>query len=104
WYLEGGYFPIPNKLGVQARYDVLNRLTETPGSSNPGGERKFETVTLGLQYWDHPAKGQWSLNYRIRDLEAPNLAGNHPANKVGDAMGNEIGLQYFMLFKNVALR
>lgn len=101
WYVEGGYFPIPNKLGLQARYDVLNRLSGTSDSYSSADERKFETVTLGLQYWDHPAKGQWSLNYRIRDLSAPD---NDVADKVGESMGNEIGLQYFMLFKNVALR
>jgi hypothetical protein len=44
------------------------------------------------------------LNYRIRDLSAPDLPSSHNANKVGDAMGNEIGIQYFLLFKNVALR
>lgn len=101
WYVEGGYFPIPNKLGVQARYDVLNRMSGTSDNYSSADERKFETITLGLQYWDHPAKGQWSLNYRIRDLSAPD---NDVADKIGDTMGNEIGLQYFMLFKNVALR
>ncbi|MEF8793332.1 MAG: hypothetical protein V5A50_06570, partial [Thiohalorhabdus sp.] len=100
WYVEGGYFPIPNKLGVQARYDVLNRLSGTSDNYSSADERKFETVTLGLQYWNHPAKGQWSLNYRIRDLSAPD---NDVADDIGSSMGNEIGLQYFMLFKNVAL-
>jgi len=99
WYVEGAYFPLPNELGIQARYDVLNRLT-----NSDAGERTFETLTLGLQYWNHPVKGQWTVNYRIRDLEAPGLPGSHPANKVGDAAANEIGIQYFLLFKNVALR
>jgi len=96
WYVEGAYFPLPNKLGIQARYDVLNRLT-----NSTRGERQFETLTLGLQYWNHPVKGQWSVNYRIRNLEAP---GNDTADRIGESMGNEIGIQYFLLFKNVALR
>ena len=104
YYLEGAYFLIPNKFALQARYDVLNRLTKTPSSNNPDGERKFETITLGLQYWNHPVKGQWMLNYRIRNLSAPNMPSGSVPNKVGDAMGNEIGIQYFLLFKNVALR
>jgi hypothetical protein len=101
WYVEGAYFPLPNKLGVQARYDVLNRLSDTSDNYSSADERKFETITLGLQYWHHPVKGQWTLNYRIRDLSAPD---NDVADKVGESMGNEIGIQYFLLFKNVALR
>lgn len=101
WYVEGAYFPIPNKFGVQARYDVLNRLSGTSDNYTDADERKFETLTLGLQYWDHPAKGQWTLNYRFRDLSAPD---NDVADTVGESMGNEIGIQYFLLFKNVALR
>ncbi len=101
WYVEGGYFPIPNKLGVQARYDVHNRMSETSDNFSKADERKFETITLGLQYWNHPVKGQWSVNYRFRNLSAPN---NDTADKIGESRGNEIGIQYFLLFKNVALR
>ncbi|HKJ71324.1 MAG TPA: hypothetical protein VKA55_06190 [Gammaproteobacteria bacterium] len=101
WYLEGGYFPIPNKLGLEARYDVLDRLDGTSSNYTNADERKFETLTLGVQYWNHPVKGQWTLTYRMRNLSAPN---NDTADKIGESMGNEIGIQYFLLFKNVALR
>ncbi|MFP4560470.1 MAG: hypothetical protein ACLFRB_07560 [Thiohalorhabdus sp.] len=70
-------------------------------TNNDARHRRFDTWTIGLQYWNHPVKGQWQLNYRIRDLSAPN---NDVADQVGESMGNEIGLQYFFLFKNVALR
>ena len=36
------------------------------------------------------------INYRIRDLSAPD---NDVADDIGDSMGNEIGIQYFLLFK-----
>jgi len=98
WYLEGAYFPVPNKFGLQARYDVLDRLSSTGGSYSPADERVFETVTLGLQYWNHPVKSQWQLNYRIRDLEAPH---NAAADRAVSAIGNEIGVQYFVLFNGV---
>ncbi|KPV40412.1 hypothetical protein AN478_06330 [Thiohalorhabdus denitrificans] len=101
WYLEGAYFPIPNKLAVQARYDYLDRLSSTGGGYTSADEREFETLTLGLQYWNHPVKSQWQLNYRIRSLEAPHKP---VADKVGAAMGNEIGLQYFLLFNSTPLR
>ncbi|MFP4560469.1 MAG: hypothetical protein ACLFRB_10945 [Thiohalorhabdus sp.] len=100
-YVEGAYFPIPNKLAVQARYDYLDRLSSTGGGYTSADEREFETITLGLQYWNHPVKSQWQLNYRIRDLSAPH---NPTADKVGAAMGNEIGLQYFLLFNSTPLR
>ncbi|SFD01939.1 Phosphate-selective porin O and P [Thiohalospira halophila DSM 15071] len=99
WYLDAAWFVQPNKLALQARYDVLNRLNEFDGDGQfaSGGhpERVFETWTLGLQYWVHPIKSQWTLSYRIRDLEAPH---NDGADKVGSTMGNEIALQYFHLF------
>jgi hypothetical protein len=101
WYLEGAYFPIRNKLAVQARYDFLDRLSDTGGDFTAADEREFETITLGLQYWNHPAKSQWQLNYRIRNLDAPH---NEVADEIGSTMGNEIGLQYFILFNGVVAR
>ena len=101
YYVEGAYFPVPNKFAVQARYDVLDRLSATGSEYDSSNERVFETVTLGLQYWNHPVKSQWQLNYRIRNLDAPHNPG---AETAGDAMGNEIGLQYFVLFNGVVAR
>lgn len=57
--------------------------------------------TLGLQYWNHAVKSQWQRNYRIRSLDAPD---NPVADDIGASMGNEIGLQYFLLFSGVAAR
>lgn len=99
WYLDAAWFVQPNKLALQARYDVLNRLNDFDGDGQFAGEghpeRVFETWTLGLQYWVHPIKSQWTLSYRIRDLEAPH---NPVADEIGSTMGNEIAIQYFHLF------
>jgi len=96
WYLDAAWFIKPNKLALQARYDVHNRLNSTDGVNfTRKDERVFETWSLGLQYWNHPIKSQWTLSYRIRDLEAPH---NAAADEVGATMGNSIELQYFHLF------
>lgn len=100
-YIDAAYFPLPNRLAVQARYDYLDRLSATSSRYGPADERVFETLTLGLQYWHHPVKSQWQINYRIRSLDAPH---NKVADAIGATMGNEIGIQYFHLFGGIIAR
>ncbi len=97
YYIEGGWFPIRNKLALQARYDYLDRLNETGGAFSAADERKFKTLSVGFQYWMHPVKSQWKFSYRFRDLKAPNDSA--AAKQIVDSMGDEIALQYFLLFK-----
>jgi len=91
WYVHGGYLIAP-KWELDIRYDVLNRSTETTT-----GERKFDTLTLGAQYFLNK-KSRITFNYEIRNLEAPGLASTHPANIIGDALENRVSLSALVIF------
>jgi Phosphate-selective porin O and P. len=78
WYVEAGYKPfmhgIPGlmkplpKLQLEARYDTYDRL---PNSATL--ERRFNTWTLGAQYFFTP-RVRVTLNYAIRSLKIGNPA------------------------------
>ncbi len=53
------------------RYHRNNLLYERVATVNPGNERIFKEWTLGINYNFTPRK-RLSLNYTIRDIEAPN--------------------------------
>ncbi len=91
WYIHYGYAPTP-KWELDVRYDVLNRLT-----NNSSAERKFETWTLGVQYFFNK-KTRLILNYEIRDAEAPNLSGSATPNQILDSMDDRLALQILAIF------
>ena len=92
YYLDFGYKVLP-KLELDIRYDVLNRGTE--GAA--GIERKFETVTLGAQYFFNK-KTRVTFNYELRDLEAPGQASGSNANLIGDGIDDILSLQLLAIF------
>jgi hypothetical protein len=113
WYLDFGYRVMP-QLELDVRYDRLNRLTSAKaadGSALPdvdfgGGnvvsgedaaERRFETVTLGLQ-WFANKKVRLLANYEFRDAEAPNLPGDATPNQVLDAIDDRFSVQVLAVF------
>ncbi|WP_455205095.1 hypothetical protein [Kaarinaea lacus] len=91
FYVDFGYLVIP-KLELDIRYDTLNRATKTANA-----ERKFDTVTLGAQYFFNK-KTRLILNYEFREGEAPNLPSTDNANKVLDSMDDRASLQVLAIF------
>ena len=92
YYAHYGY-AINNEWELDARYDVYNRLTN---SNN--GERKFDTLTLGAQYFFNK-KSRLILNYEFRNGEAPNsFAQQATANAVLDSLDDRLSLQFLAIF------
>jgi len=91
WYADVGYLVTP-KLELDLRYDTMNRATET--SAN---ERKFNTLTLGAQYFFNK-KTRLVANYEVRDASAPGLPSSHTANKILDGMDDRLSLQLLAIF------
>ncbi|MFO7604069.1 MAG: porin [Gammaproteobacteria bacterium] len=91
-YIDFGYKVTP-KLELDIRYDWYNRVTNLAAAA----ERKFETTTLGMQYWFN-RKSKLLLNYEIRSMEAPALAATHAANQIADSIDDKISAQVFVLF------
>jgi hypothetical protein len=91
YYVDFGYLVLPN-LELDVRYDSLNRRTDVAAN-----ERQFTTTTLGVQYFFNQ-KTRATLNYELREAEAPNLAATNPANLVLDATDNRISLQLTAIF------
>lgn len=91
YYLDFGYHLTP-KWELDLRYDVYNRLTD-----NSAAERKFETWTLGAQYFFNK-KSRLIVNYEIRDAKAPNLAGNAVPNQILDSMDDRFSVQILTVF------
>ncbi len=93
---DGGYvhlgYAVTPKWELDIRYDVLNRLTD-----NTAGERKFETTTLGAQYFFNK-KTRLILNYEMRDAEAPNLASTAGPNKILSGIDDRVSLQVLAIF------
>ncbi len=92
YYLDFGYKVLP-KLELDIRYDVLNRGTEGAASI----ERKFDTVTLGAQYFFNK-KTRVTFNYEIRNAEAPGLASTHPANQITGTLDDRLSVQLLAIF------
>jgi len=95
-YIHYGY-AINNNWEVDVRYDVYNRET----NSNVK-ERKFETVTLGAQYFFNK-KSRLIINYELRDAEAPNSwvtpgGSSVGANRVLSTLDDRISLQILTIF------
>ena len=91
WYVDTGYLAT-KKLEIDFRYDRFNR-----GIKVADGERRFETVTIGTQYFF--SKGsKIILNYEFRKAKAPNLDSSHTANKILRGMDNRFSLQFLLKF------
>lgn len=91
WYVDFGYKVRPN-IELDARFDRLNRATETST-----GERRFQTVTLGAQYFFNK-KTRVTFNYEFREAEAPGLPSSHPANQILDGMDDRASVQLLAIF------
>lgn len=91
YYLHAGYAVTP-KVELDLRYDVLNRLTDSTA-----GERKFDTTTLGAQYFFNK-KSRLVFNYEIRNAEAPGLPGSAPPNQILGSMDDRVSLQFMAIF------
>ncbi|NOZ37067.1 MAG: porin [Gammaproteobacteria bacterium] len=91
WYLDFGYLIHP-KLELDIRYDTLDRNTNISAA-----ERKFDTLTLGAQYFFNK-KSRLLVNYEMRDASAPNLAGSAAPNQILDSMDNRISAQILIVF------
>ncbi|HED34150.1 MAG TPA: porin [Gammaproteobacteria bacterium] len=91
YYVDFGYKVIP-MLELDVRYDVLNRGTETTA-----GERTFDTVTLGAQYFFNK-KSRVIMNYEIRNQEAPGLASTAVPNQIADSLDDRFSVQLLVIF------
>jgi hypothetical protein len=91
-YLDFGYRITPD-IELDIRYDWYNRVTNLQSTD----ERKFETWTLGAQYFfDEITKVM--VNYEIRSAEAPGYPSSSPANQIADDTDNRISAQLFLFF------
>lgn len=91
YYLDYGYKPTP-KLELDVRYDIYNRATKVAAN-----ERRFETWTLGLQYFFNK-KSRFVVNYEMRDAEAPNLPASAAPNKILDTVDDRISAEVLVIF------
>jgi hypothetical protein len=91
WYVDAGV-RVLNPLWINLRYDRLNRGTEE--SAN---ERRFDTVTVGLEYLINP-KVRLMANYAWRMGDAPNQPDTSVANQNLDNLNNKISAQLQVTF------
>ena len=91
YYVHFGY-AVNHNLELDIRYDTMNRATETTG-----GERKFTTTTLGMQ-WFFDLKNRFTINYELRDAKAPGFASGAGPNLVLDSLDNRLSLQLTSIF------
>ena len=88
-FISAQYYILPKKVEVLARYDYLNRLTNSVKD-----ERDFKTTTLGLSY-HFKGPNRIDVNYAFRDITAP---GNPVAQKILDNVGNLLSIQGTLKF------
>jgi len=91
WLLDAG-LRIIHPLWINLRYDRLNRATE-----NFETERRFKTVTVGLEYLISP-KIRLMADYARRTAEAPNLPDTSVANQNLDKLDDKIMAQLQAIF------
>ncbi|WP_457748934.1 hypothetical protein [Sulfurimonas sp.] len=89
YYFNAQYYVIPKKVELLARYDYLDRL-----SNSSLDEREFKTTTIGLSY-HFKGPNRIDFNYAFRDATAP---GNAAAQKVLDYTGNLLSIQGTLKF------
>jgi hypothetical protein len=88
-YISLQYYVITKKLELLARYDYLNRLTNSVKD-----ERDFKTTTLGVSY-HFKGPNRIDVNYAFRDITAP---GNDVAQDVLDYGGDLLSIQATIKF------
>ena len=88
-YVSVQYYVVPKKWELLARYDYLNRLTNSTKD-----KREFKTTTLGCSY-HFKGPTRIDVNYALRDADAP---GNAKAQKVLDNTGNLLSIQATLKF------
>lgn len=91
-YVDFGYRITP-KIELDIRYDWYNRVTNLLSTD----ERKFETWTLGVQYFFNQTT-KAMVNYEIRDVEAPGYPSSHPVNQIANDTDDRISAQLFLFF------
>ena len=91
-YLDFGYRIKPN-VELDVRYDWYNRVTNLAAAD----EFKFETWTLGAQYFFSPTT-KFIVNYEKRSVEAVGLPATDPANIIADDTDDRISAQVFLIF------
>jgi hypothetical protein len=91
-YLDFGYRLTPD-IELDIRYDWYDRVTNLQATD----ERKFETWTLGVQYF-FTSTTKAIINYEFREVEAPGYPSSHPVNKVADDTDDRISAQLFLMF------
>ena len=83
-FVSAQYYVWPKKVELLARYDYLNRLTNSVKD-----ERDFKTTTIGMSY-HFKGPNRIDVNYAFRDATAP---GNDKAQGVLDNGGNLLSIQ-----------
>jgi hypothetical protein len=98
YYVDLGYRALPN-LELNVRYDALQSSTESDARY-----REFANTTLGAQYFFNK-KTSVRVNYEIRSIDAPRVAGSGiAAGKVlttlntVDAIDNRLSAGFTMVF------
>ena len=91
WYAHFGYAVLP-KLELDIRYDIYNRMTDVSAK-----ERQFDTTTLGAQYFFNK-KTRATLNYEIREGEAPNAAASAGPNQILSGIDDRLSVQLITIF------
>lgn len=91
-YLDFGYRVKPN-IELDIRYDWYNRVTNLAAAS----EFKFETWTLGAQYFFSPTT-KFIINFEKRKVDATGLPSSDPANIIADDTDDRISAQVFLFF------
>lgn len=83
-YFNAQYYVVPDKLELIARYDWMDRLT-----NSRTGRRDFETTTVGFSYHFKEAT-RLDFNYAFKTAKAP---GNPTAQRILDNTGDRVSLQ-----------
>ncbi len=85
-------YAITPKVELDIRHDVYNRMTNVTNA-----ERIFTTTTLGAQYWLNK-KTHLTVNYELRDAEAPAYASTSNTAKVLDSLDNRLSIGLLTIF------
>lgn len=91
YYLHYGYAILPN-VELDIRHDVYNRMTNVTDA-----ERVFTTTTLGAQYWLNK-KTHLTVNYEMRDAEAPAYASTTNTAKALDSIDDRLSIGLLTIF------
>jgi len=91
YYVHYGYAPT-TKWEFDIRYDTYDRLKD-----NTTGERKFDTVTFGIQHFFNK-KSRLIVNYEMRKADAPGYSDTATPNQILDSMSDRISAQILTVF------